>query len=225
MGQLIDFTRYNENIRWTLANGWNIYIWNRMLQDQERKIANEEKKLLSTAKKGAPPLNPANIGMPIDPDNPNNFPDEVFDASYNIDPEKASEWTKGLLQTKQNPQVQFMSTPLGDNYFYDNYIQRLNQEEDPKTFSWKPKGKGRLSIDGNDIGEVADFQFGDNITTEFGDLSFIPHDCENATGDFSGRNGKGQIVGPQHNSKEQSPAGKSSRILERIRHLNEGEKK
>lgn len=209
MTNVIDFTKYHDSIRWTLANGWNIYIWNRMLQDQERAIQNEERKLLST-KPGAPKLNPANIGMPIDPE-----PDHVDDAFiYTTDQarEIADRLTERLHEKHPPEQVQFLSTPLGDNYFYDHYIQRLNQEEDrvrhdPKP--WIPKAKGRLLIDGKDAGEVTDFQFGvgDNITNYHG-LPEIP------VGDDSWHKetGLGKAGCPQHNSKESSQQENSCRI-------------
>jgi len=235
MGQLIDFTRYNQDIKWTLSNGWNIYIWNRMLQNQERKIADEERKLLSPETAfpfipGAPKLNPARIGMPIDPE-----PDHVDDAFiYTTD--HAREIADRLRSKLPSEQVQFLSTPLGDNYFYDHYIQCLNQEEQDDTFNWKPKGDGRLSVDGKDVEEVTDFQFGNNITTEFGDLTFIPHDNVtryhglpeipvgkgNGAGLDAGYKKTGynsgcrynsgyNSGGPQHNSKESSQQENSCR--------------
>ncbi|MGD9156776.1 MAG: hypothetical protein PVG39_00080 [Desulfobacteraceae bacterium] len=156
MNNVIDLTTRTE-VKWTLSNGWNIYIWNRMLQDQVN--AEEENKLLSTAKK--PLLDPADIGMEIDPDNLNNFPEELFD-----------------------------STPLGDNYFYDNYIQRLNQREE-STFTWPTPKEVRVS----DRDFPADYSA--NIT-----MADIP----SLVGD-------GKKIGcPQHNSKESSQQENSCRI-------------
>lgn len=203
MTNVIDFTRYHDSIRWTLVNGWNIYIWNRMLQKQEQAIRQEgEEKFLSpeTAFPGIPKrqLDSADIGMEIDGID-DKFPGRLF--RDHKDPELdttdtarevADKLNKSLHKKHPPEQVQFISTPLGHNYFYDYYIQSLNQREEPAFFNW-PTPKE----------EKQDFpDYGANIT-----MADIPSLVEDGRG-----NGLGNDSGPQHNSKELSQQKNSCRI-------------
>lgn len=175
--KVIDFTKYNPNIQWTLANGFNIYIWNRMLQDHERAIQSEEKKLLS------PPI-----------------------VRYKGKPMTEEEIIYDICKpnnSNMDPKVHFASTPNGEDYFYDQYIQSLNKRKVP-AFTWpRPKQDGEIKIAGRDFPD-----YSANIT--MADIPSLVNEMDAGSGKAGLRNDSGINSGcPQHNSKEESQQKKS----------------